>query len=124
VKHFYISQTKYETSADFTTYFMFPTGYKKLKMQWQFGSVYLLLQILANSELSLLNTLIVYLKSWMYLNTTEINYKQNIQVTDKIASEYNRQSNIIHTLKDIYIYIYIYIYIFFFFFLYNWLYTH
>ena len=79
MKHFYISQTKYETSADFTTYFMFPTDYKKFKMQWQFGSVYLLLQILANSELSLLNTLIAYLKCWMCLNTTEIRYKQNVQ---------------------------------------------
>ena len=68
----------------------------KFKMQWQFGSVYLLLQILANSELSVLNTLSPYLKSWMYLNTTEMSYKQNIQVTDRIASEYSKESNKIH----------------------------
>jgi hypothetical protein len=67
----------------------------KFKIQWQFGSVYLLTQISANSELSLLNTLIAFCKSWMYLNKTS--YKQNIQVTDRIASEYSRQSNTIHT---------------------------
>lgn len=96
-KTLHISQTKYETSADFTTYFMFPTHYMKLKMQWQFGSVHLLIQILANSEPSLLNTLIPYLKSWMYLNKIEISYKQNIKITDKIASEYSRESNTINT---------------------------
>jgi len=70
VKHFYISQSRYEISADFTTYFTLSTGYMIFKMQWQFGSVYLLLQILANSELSLLNTLIPFYKSWTYLNKT------------------------------------------------------
>ena len=60
----------------------------KLKMQWQFGSVYLLIQILANSELSLLNTAIPYLKSWMYLNKIEISYKQNIQITDRIFNNF------------------------------------
>lgn len=70
VKHFYISHTRYEISADLTTYFMLPIGYMIFKMQGQFGSVYLLLQISANSELSLLNTLNPFFKSWMYLKRT------------------------------------------------------